>query len=65
MSTNDRFVINRVPLEEWCLLRREGHHVRVFNYDNSKAAYERFKLTGLNNFDLLRTNYIEEDVLRG
>jgi hypothetical protein len=60
MSTNDRFVMNRVPLEEWCLLQREGHHVRVRNYANSKPVFERFKITGLNNFDLLRTDFINK-----
>jgi hypothetical protein len=61
MSTNNRFVMNRVPLEEWCLLQREGHHVRVRNYANSKDSFERFKMTGLNNFDFLRYDFINED----
>jgi hypothetical protein len=59
MSTNNRFVMNRVPLEEWCVLERKGGEVRVRNYANSAAAFERFKVTGLNNFDLLATNYLE------
>jgi hypothetical protein len=60
MSTNDRFVMNKVPLEEWCLLQRNGNHVRVRNYQNSKAAFDRFKVTGLNNFDFLATDFIEK-----
>jgi hypothetical protein len=59
MSTNDRFVMNRVPLEEWCLLKREGGVVRVRNSRNSKAAFDRFKITGLNNFDFFATDFIE------
>jgi energy-coupling factor transporter ATP-binding protein EcfA2 len=58
MATNDRFVMNRVPLEEWTLLRREGAHSRVFNYANSKTEFEDFKFTGLSNFDFLATDYL-------
>src|SRR5439155_13458213 len=46
MSTNDRFVMNKVPLEEWCYLIRRGNRVRVLNYKNCREAFERFKVTG-------------------
>ena len=58
MSTNNRFVMNRVPLEEWCVLQRTKGQVRVRNYANSAPAFEEFKLTGLNNFDLLATDFL-------
>ena len=51
--------MNRVPLEEWCVLQRKKGHLRVRNYANSATEFERFKVTGLNNFDLLATNYLE------
>jgi predicted ATPase len=60
MSTNDRFVMNKVPLEEWCLLQRTGNKVCVRNYRNSKEAFDRFKVTGLNNFDFLATDFIDK-----
>jgi predicted ATPase len=60
MSTNDRFVMNSVPLEEWCVLRRRGGRVQVFNYSNSASTFERFKRTGLANFDFLTADYIEK-----
>lgn len=59
MSTNNRFVMNRVPLEEWCVLERTKGNVRVRNYANSAAAFEAFKITGLSNFDLFATNFLE------
>jgi energy-coupling factor transporter ATP-binding protein EcfA2 len=65
MSTNDRFVMNSVPLEEWCYLRRLGNHVRVLNYSNARDAFERFKITGLNNFDLLATDFLEKVTSNG
>jgi len=61
LSTNDRFVMNKVPLEEWSLLQRRGSHVNVHNYSNSREHFERFKFMGLNNFDFLRYDFINED----
>lgn len=58
LSTNDRFVMNEVPLEEWAVLQREGSHVRVKNIENSKEAFQAFKRTGLSNF-----SFFEFDVL--
>ena len=65
MSTNDRFVMNKVPLEEWSYLERTGPHVRIYNCDNASAKFERFKMTGLNNFDLLATDFLSEAKLDG
>lgn len=61
MTTNDRFVMNKVPLEEWSVLSRQGHHVSVFNYKNSKEIFDDFKFTGLSNFDFLSTDFINEE----
>jgi energy-coupling factor transporter ATP-binding protein EcfA2 len=58
LSTNDRFVMNRVPLEEWSVLQRHGSYVRVRNYENSKELFEEFKFTGLSNFSLLETDFL-------
>jgi hypothetical protein len=60
MSTNDRFVMNAVPLQDWSVLARQGPRCRVYNYANSKAAFDEFKFTGLNNFDFLATDFQKE-----
>jgi hypothetical protein len=60
LTTNNRFVMNEVPLEEWTLLRRAGCKVRALNYENSREVFERFKMTGLNNFDFLATDFPEK-----
>lgn len=57
MSTNDRFVMNRVPLEEWSVLQRNGNVVKVLNYHNSKELFDEFKFTGLSNFSFLELDY--------
>lgn len=58
MATNDRFVMNHVPLEAWSVVDRQGNHVTIRDYANSKEIFDRFKFTGLNNFDFLATDYL-------
>lgn len=58
MTSNDRFVMNSVPLEAWSVLQRRGGRVRVLNYANSKQRFDEFKLTGLNNFDFFATDFV-------
>jgi hypothetical protein len=60
LATNDRFVMNQVPLDEWSVLMRTGSTVHVRNARNSKEAFEEFKFTGLSNF-----SFLEMDVLGG
>jgi len=58
LATNDRFVMNRVPLEEWSVLQRHASHVRVRNYENSRDLFEDFKFTGLSNFSFLEMDFV-------
>ncbi len=58
MSTNDRFVMNQVPLQEWSVLERSGGIVTVKNYKNSRDQFEEFRFTGLSNFSLLETDFL-------
>jgi len=60
LSTNDRFVMNKVPLDEWSVLQREGGRVRVRNYQNSKEVFDEFKFTGLNNFDFFASEFLTQ-----
>lgn len=52
MTSNDRFIMNRVPLENWSLLRRQGSTVRSYTVRNSPKEFADFKYLGLSNFDL-------------
>lgn len=56
MSTNDRFVMNHVPLDEWTVLQRKSQVVEVKNYTNSKDHFDQFKFTGLSNFSFFEMN---------
>lgn len=60
LSSNDRFIMNQVPLEEWSVLQRKGNHVKVRNYSNSREIFEDFKFTGLSNFSFLEMDIINE-----
>lgn len=56
MTTNDKFVMNHVPLDEWTVLHRTANVVHVRNPSNSKTAFDEFKFTGLSNFSFFEMN---------
>jgi hypothetical protein len=58
MSTNDQFVMNHVPLEEWSILERVGCHIRVRNHENSKEAFEYFRMVGMSNFSFFEMDFV-------
>ena len=51
MTSNDRFVMNEVPLKYWSVIIRMGSLVKVKNYENSRDEFDKFEKLGLNNFD--------------
>lgn len=65
ISTNDRFVMNEVPLDEWSIVQRKGSHVNFRNIQNSKEIFDNFKFTGLSNFSFLELDVINEPLGEG
>lgn len=63
MTTNDKFVMNSVPLTEWLVLQRLGGKVRVRNYENSKKLFDDFRFTGLSNFSFLEMDFISNETI--
>lgn len=57
MTTNDRFVMNAVPLKHWTVLHRTSNTVQSFNWRNSKKKFQEFEYLGLNNFDFFSGRY--------
>lgn len=57
MTTNDRFVMNKIPIEYWSVIQRVPKKAVFYNYKNSKLTFDDFKYTGLNNFDFLSTEF--------
>lgn len=62
MTSNDRFVMNKVPLSYWSVLKRTGGIVKMFNERNSKKQFEHFKYIGLNNFEFFASDYFDSEV---
>jgi energy-coupling factor transporter ATP-binding protein EcfA2 len=60
MSTNDRFVMNNVPLEYWAVMLRASNKPKIYNYENAKSKFDDFELTGLSNFDFFSSGLFEE-----
>jgi len=60
MTTNDRFIMNGVPLEYWSVIARKAGLAKLHNINNSREIFEDFKFTGLNNFDFFATDFYLE-----
>ena len=61
ISSNDRFVMNAIPLEDWTVLRRTKGVVQSYNYTRNTALFDEFKKTGLSNFDFLAMDFTNPD----
>ena len=59
MATNDRFIMNAVPVESWRGLVRKGRKVLVKSQDTDPELFEEFRLSGLSNFDLFATDFLQ------
>lgn len=55
LTTNDRLMMNTIPIKYWTVLERNPKKTIAYNYPNSKDNFEDFKYTGLSNFDFLTT----------
>ena len=53
MTSNDRFVMNTMPIQWWSVIQREGNKINIYNNQNSRDAFEEFEEWGFNNFDFL------------
>jgi ABC-type transport system involved in cytochrome bd biosynthesis fused ATPase/permease subunit len=62
MATNDRFIINNIPLQYCTIAHRFGNNTVCANHRNSKKVFKEFEQTGLNNFDFFSSNYFLKSV---
>jgi energy-coupling factor transporter ATP-binding protein EcfA2 len=61
MSTNDRYIMNAVPLKYWKLIRRDKGTCEFYTSENSSAAFDEFRFTGLSNFDFFSGDFINQE----
>ena len=57
MTTNDRFVMNAIPLAHWGVVIRQGSKCQILNVASNPDLFNEFEFTGLNNFDFLATEF--------
>lgn len=58
-ASNDNFLMNVVDLENWLILCRTESKVDSISSQTHKALFDKFRKTGLRNFDIFRTDFIE------
>lgn len=61
MTSNDQFIMNAVPLENWIILKRINSTVISFTNRNSKEKFEEFKFVGLNNFEFFSMGFFDKE----
>lgn len=58
-SSNDPFMMDVVDLDHWQLICRSRNDIEVLNKDNTPKLFNEFRQTGLSNFDLLASDFIQ------
>jgi predicted ATPase len=61
MTTNDRFVMNKILLDYWSVIERIPKKSLFYNYQNSQETFDEYKYSGLTNFDFLATDFYLTD----
>lgn len=59
VSSNDSFLMDVVPIDYWIILTRNGSEVKNLSQQTHPDLFEEFSFTGLNNFTLFSSDYIE------
>lgn len=57
-TSNDNFLMNAVSLDHWVVLMRKGEITSSISQKTHPDMFTKFKRMGLNNFDLLSTDFI-------
>ncbi len=57
ITTNDRYIMNKIPLRYWSVIERKAKASIFHNYHNAREIFDDFKYTGLNNFDFLASDF--------
>lgn len=58
-SSNDSFLMDVVDISKWQILRRKNSKLTVLNQKNAPKLFEAFRMTGLSNFDLFASDFID------
>lgn len=58
VTSNDTFLVDKVDLSSWVLLKRDGRKVSSISEKTNPEDFARFRKLGLRNFDLLKTDFL-------
>jgi predicted ATPase len=59
-TSNDSFLMDVVDIENWNVLYRTGKTVRAVNNHNHPELIEKFRFTGLSNFDFFASDFLKK-----
>ena len=59
VTSNDNFLMNAIDLNFWIILQRTKGHVSAMCNKTHQEMFQKFRKMGLNNFDMLSTDFIE------
>lgn len=59
LTTNDSFLMNVIDIDCWNILSRKGSVVSSVSRGTDPDLFDSFKLTGLSNYDLFRSDFME------
>jgi len=60
VTSNDSFLMNAIDLSNWIILRRKGNKVTTYCQITHPEMFNKFRRMGLNNFDMLSTDFMEK-----
>lgn len=63
-SSNDSFMMDVVDISKWQIIRRDNKKLTVLNQANTPELFHRFRMTGLSNFDLFSSDFIDNYLAR-
>lgn len=58
-SSNDAFLMDVVDIAHWQILRRKGSKVSTINQSLNPELFRKFRMTGLSNYDLFSSDFID------
>lgn len=59
VSSNDAFLMDVVNIANWQVLRRKNSKVTTINPNTHSDLFKKFRMTGLSNFDLFSSDFID------
>ena len=63
-SSNDSFLMDVVDIAKWQIVRRKNSKLSVINHTNMPELFDEFRMTGLSNFDLFSSDFIDNFIAR-